>query len=307
VRRILLWLAANGWLRRHVPRWWFARRAVRRFMPGETADEALAAAERFREDGVGTLFTHLGENVTNPAEAAAATEGYAALLEEIAARDLDAEISVKLTHLGLDLDPAAAERHLESLVERARGLGAGCVWIDMESSAYTDATVDLYARLRRGHDNIGLCLQAYLRRTPADIQRLIPLGSAIRLVKGAYDEPATIAFSSRSEVDANFLAQAVLLAVQGRDHGVRLGLGTHDVRLIEQVAAYCEAAGIGRDTFEVQMLYGIRVNEQLRMAREGYRVRDLIAYGPHWYAWYLRRLAERPANVAFVARQVLPW
>jgi proline dehydrogenase len=308
MRHLLLWAARNSFLRNRIPRLWFARRAVRRFMPGEQLDDALAAADRFQADGIGTLFTHLGENVTDMAEADAVAAHYLDVLSRIKERGIDGEISTKLTQLGLDLDEAAAERHMVTLIERARELGGGTVWIDMEGSAYTEPTVAMYERLRAAHDNVGIALQAYLRRTAADIARLMPLEPTIRLVKGAYDEPAAIAFRKRSEVDANYLAQAAVILLEGRGKPkARLALGTHDVGLIEQIGAYAEAAGIGRDAYEIQMLYGIREDQQRRLARAGYRVIDLIAYGEFWYPWYVRRLAERPANVTFVLRQLLPW
>jgi len=306
MRRILLWLAQNRWLREHVPRWWFARRAVRRFMPGDELEDALRAGEAFAKDGIATLFTQLGENLTTLDEAQAVADHYLHVLDEIRRRGLDTWISVKPTQLGLDLDAAATSAHLDRLAAKAAEVGSQ-LWLDMESSAYTESTIALYESLRRAHPNVGICLQAYLRRTPADIQRLLPLAPGIRLVKGAYDEPASIVYRTAREVDEQYLAQAVLLLVEGRLHGARLALGTHDVRLVERVSAYAEAAGISRDAFEVQMLYGIRVDQQRRLARDGYRVRDLVSYGPAWYGWYLRRLAERPANVLFAARQFLPW
>jgi proline dehydrogenase len=167
--------------------------------------------------------------------------------------------------------------------------------------------VALYEELLPDHPNLGICLQAYLRRTAADVRRLLPLHPHIRMVKGAYDEPDAIAYRSRAEVDASYLAQCVVILTDGRDRAGRLGLGTHDVRLIEQVAATAEAAGIGREAYEVEMLYGIRADQQQRLAAAGYPTRTLIAYGEFWYPWYVRRLAERPANVAFVLRQLLPW
>lgn len=305
MRRILLWLAQNRWLREHVPRWWFARRAVRRFMPGDELEDALRASEAFAKDGIATLFTQLGENLTALDEAQAVADHYLHVLDEIRHRGLDTWISIKPTQLGLDLDAAVTSAHLDRLATKAAEVGSQ-LWLDMESSAYTESTITLYEGLRRAHPNVGICLQAYLRRTPADIQRLLPLGPGIRLVKGAYDEPASIAYRTAREVDEQYLAQAVLL-LEGRPNGARLALGTHDVRLVEQVSAYAEAAGISRNAFEVQMLYGIRVDQQRRLAREGYRVRDLVSYGPAWYGWYLRRLAERPANILFAARQLLPW
>ena len=276
-------------------------------MPGEQLSDALAAAEGLRAKGIGALFTHLGENLVDASEADAVAAHYLDALEQVRSRGIDGEMSVKLTQLGLDLDPALARRHLAALAAKAREIDAGVLWIDMEGSAYTEATVALYEELKPDHPNLGICLQAYLRRTAADIRRLLPVGAHIRMVKGAYDEPASIAYRSRAEVDAAYLAACVVLLTEGRDGGGRLGLGTHDVRLIEQVAATAEAAGIGRDAFEVEMLYGIRVDQQARLAAAGFPTRTLIAYGEFWYPWYVRRLAERPANVLFVLRQMLPW
>ena len=307
MRTILLWAARNAWLRRVIPRLWFARRAVRRFMPGEQLADALEAAERLRAKGIGALFTHLGENLTDASEADAVAAHYLDALEQITARGIDGEISVKLTQLGLDLDAAMTRRHLAALATRARELDAGVVWIDMEGSDYTESTVALYEEMLPQHPNLGICLQAYLRRTPADVRRLLPHRPHIRMVKGAYDEPARLAFRAKAEVDAAYLAQCVVVLTDGRETAGRLGLGTHDVRLIEQIAATAEAAGIGREAYEVEMLYGIRVDQQERLAAAGYPTRTLIAYGEFWYPWYVRRLAERPANVAFVLRQMLPW
>ncbi len=177
----------------------------------------------------------------------------------------------------------------------------------MEGSPYTERTIAFYERLRAGHPNTGICLQAYLRRTAADLRRLLPLEPQIRLVKGAYAEPASIAYQSRHDVDANYLALVVSMLDAFRGGAkIRIGLGTHDVRLIEQAAEHAAALGLPKPAFEVQMLYGIRMDQQRRLARDGYLVRDLIAYGEAWYPWYMRRLAERPANVIFVLRQMLP-
>ena len=303
MRRILLWMAGNAFLRRWLPRLPFARRAVRRFMPGETIEAALDAAERFRPDGIGILLTHLGENLTRLDQADAVAEHYHRVLDLVRARGLDAEVSLKLTQIGLDLDTERTYEHLAALTAHAAE-GGSTLWIDMESSAYVDRSLELYARLKAAHPNAGICLQAYLRRTPADVHALLPLQPQIRLVKGAYDEPASIAFRGRDEVDAAYQSLSVLMLPHAARGELRLGLGTHDTRLVERVADYARGAGIGIDEFEVQMLYGIRVDEQRRLAAEGYVVRDLIAYGEAWYAWYMRRLAERPANVVFALRQL---
>ena len=304
MRRILLWMARSRLLKRWLPRIWFVRRATRRFMPGETMEEALDAAEFFRPHRIGVLFTHLGENLTKLAEADAVADHYNTLLDRIAARGLDAEISVKPTQLGLDLDREATLHHLSGLAKHA-AQGDGLLWLDMEGSAYTDATLDLYRSLKEQNPNVGICLQAYLRRTPADVHDLLPLKPAIRLVKGAYDEPSSIAFRRKDEVSAAYQSLCVLMLPHADRGELRLGMGTHDTGLIERVAAHAAGVGIGKDAFEIEMLYGIRQNEQLRLAAEGYRVLALIAYGEAWYPWYMRRLAERPANVWFALRQIV--
>lgn len=303
MRRLLLWCAQNKWLAANVPRWAFARRAVRRFMPGEDFASALRAAVEFKAMGIGAVFTLLGENVTDLDQARTEVEQYTHVLAEGA--DLHAEISVKPTHLGLDVDPEAAYANLLRLA-KAAGRAKSFLWIDMEGSAYTEQTIDLYSRVHAHHPHTGICLQAYLHRTAADVASLLPHKPAIRLVKGAYSEPPEIAFQAKRDVDANYLALCAFAmpAVKRRD--VRLVLGTHDVDVIDRVWRFGAALGMDRSEIEVNMLYGIRTDEQLRLKREGFVVKGLIAYGDAWYAWYLRRLAERPANVLFAARQLLP-
>jgi proline dehydrogenase len=305
MRKALLWLARNAWLRERLPRLPVMQRAVRRFMPGEDVEDALHAAVDLQVLGIGTLYTRLGENLAEMAQAQAVADHYLGLLKRIQAAEIDGEISVKPTQLGLDVDEDACFELLRTLAAASEAQGS-CLWIDMEDSSYVDRTLDLYQRLRASHPRTGICLQAYLRRTAKDVERLLPIGPAIRLVKGAYDEPKEVAFRSKKEVDANFLGIAVTLLRESRTRPIRLGLGTHDVELVEQIAGHAAAAGIGKGAFEVQMLYGIRAKEQRRLARSGYRVQVLIAYGAAWYPWYMRRLAERPANVLFALRQLLP-
>jgi proline dehydrogenase len=305
MRRLLLWMARNRWLRDHLPKLWFAKRAVKRFMPGEDEGSALDAGERFKAEGITSEFTRLGENVTSSEEADAVAEHYLKLLDDIKARGLDGEVSLKLTQLGFDQDIEQTLARAGRLAERAAENGT-LLWVDMEGSAYAEATVAFYERLLKDHPNTGLCVQSYLKRTAADVQRLLPLGPHIRMVKGAYAEPPAIAYQDRRDVDANYLALCVAIleaARLGKD--VRLGLGTHDVRLIEQVAEHAGAMGLPKASFEIQMLYGIRMDQQRRFVREGYRVRDLISYGDAWYPWYMRRLAERPANIIFALRQII--
>lgn len=305
LRRLLLWMAGNRWLGERLPRLPFARRAVRRFMPGEEAATALIAGEDFRREGIGTVFTRLGENLIEIAEADEVAGHYLGFLDAIRERGLDGEVSVKLTQLGLDLDVERTFEHVGRLAARAAEHG-GTLWIDMEGSAYTEPTVAFYERLKARHANVGLCLQAYLRRTAADLQRLLSLEPAIRLVKGAYAEPPAIAYQTRHDVDANYLALTVtMLEAVRAGRPIRIALGTHDVRLVKQAAEHAAALGLPQTAFEVHMLYGIRMDQQRRLAGAGYPVRDLIAYGHAWYPWYMRRLAERPANVLFALRQIV--
>ena len=302
LRSVLLSASESRWLRERAVRYPFVRRAVSRFMPGEAADDALAAS---RALGVGTVLTRLGENLVSASEADGVAKHYLDVLDRVHEERLDVEISVKLTQLGFDMDVGRTDAHLARLAERSAQAGR-TLWIDMEGSAYTEATIACYERLRADHENVGLCLQAYLGRTAEDLRRLLPGQPAIRLVKGAYAEPAAIAFTSRRDVDASYLALALdVLAAAKAGGSVRIGLGTHDVGLIEQIADRAEAMGLPRTAFEVQMLYGIRTDQQRRLAAAGYAVRCLIAYGEAWYPWYMRRLAERPANVLFALRQIV--
>jgi proline dehydrogenase len=305
MRTVLLWMARNAWLKANLPRLFFMRRAVRRFMPGETLASALDASLPLRDAGIGTIYTRLGENLTAIEEADAVADHYVEVLDAIRERGLAGEISVKPTQLGLDLDEERTFEHLVRLAEHAATTGS-FLWVDMEGSAYTEATVRLYERLRAAQPRTGICLLAYLKRTAADIERLLPLDPAIRLVKGAYDEPAAIAYRAKRQVDASYLALATRFLLAGKGRSIRLGLGTHDVELVEQIAEGVAAAGVDRTGYEIEMLYGIRTKEQRRLVGAGYRVVTLIAYGEHWYPWYMRRLAERPANVTFALRSLLP-
>jgi proline dehydrogenase len=306
LRTALLWASRNGWLRANVPHWRFVRRATRRFMPGEDLDAALAAAARFQADGIGVWLTHLGENLTSLDEAQAVTEHYVEALRRVAQADLRAEISVKPTQLGLDLDEPATLAHARRLAA-AQAEAGGMLWLDMEDHTYVDRTLALVRTLRDEGATVGVCLQAYLRRTAADLEALAGSGIGVRLVKGAYAEPASVAFPAKRDVDLNFLALAARMLELSRGRGgLRAAFATHDVALLERIAALAEASGISRAGYEIGMLYGIRAADQRRLAREGHDVRDLVAYGTAWYPWYVRRLAERPANVLFVLRQLVP-
>jgi len=298
-------MARNPWLKQRVPRFSFVKKATRRFMPGEDVAAALVAADALIAQGQGILFTRLGENLTSIAEADTVAAHYHAVLDKSRTRLRPIEASVKPTQLGLDIDAEATFAHCDALARHAAEVGSW-LWLDMEGSPYVDPTLALYERLRAVHPNVGICLQAYLRRTPADVRRLLPLGPAIRLVKGAYDEPAAIAYRGRAEVSAAYQTLSVWLAEAARDGGVRFGLGTHDVELVRRIATFTDAAGVPREKLEVHMLYGIRAPELRKLQRDGFPAFTLVAYGASWYPWYMRRLAERPANVIFALRQILP-
>jgi proline dehydrogenase len=303
MRSLLLAAARNQWLREHATRYWFVRGTVSRFMPGETLDDALAAAETLRRKKVGTVFTHLGENVKDGAEAQQVTEHYLEVLKRIRESGLLAEISVKLTQLGLDLSPDLCFEHLNAIVEGARK--DSTVWVDMEASNYVDATLDLYRRALTAYSNVGVCLQAYLHRTKDDLAKLLPLRPSIRLVKGAYDEPAEIAFARKQDVDENYFELGKqMLRAKKENRCVRAAFGTHDVGLIQRLADFAAVEGLGKRDFEVQMLYGIQRGEQERLASEGCTSIVLVSYGDYWYPWFVRRLAERPANLWFMVRNV---
>jgi proline dehydrogenase len=301
LRAALLAGSESAWLREKAVRRPAVRRAVARFMPGETVEDALAAAAALDAERIGAVLTRLGENVRDAGEADEVARHYL----DVLGRTDAPELSVKPTQLGLDLDPALCERHLRSLVERAKAV-ARYVWIDMEQSRYVDATLDLATRLSAIGPHVGVCVQAYLRRTPADVERLVSAGAGVRLVKGAYQEPDDVAFPSRREVDAQYLALARrLLAADARQAGVRAVFGTHDPEILETIRRHACIEGLPRDATEFHLLYGIQRAEQRRLAQDGHRVRVLISYGTYWFPWYMRRLAERPANVLFVVKSVL--
>lgn len=302
-RNILLWASENQYLLRHVPNYRFVRKARRRFMPGEELDDAIEAAGVFRGDGIPTVFTYLGESISDLSEAVAVRDHYRGLLDRIASEKLDIEISVKLTQLGLDLSADHAYEHFAALAAHAKELN-NVVWIDMERSNYVDATLDLYRNVKRIFPNTGICLQSYLRRTKKDAESLLELSPLVRLVKGAYNEPADIAFPDKGDVDRNYYELSMMLLKAIREHNARVAFGTHDTILHAKVIKAADDAGVPKEKLEFQMLYGIKPSEQKRLAKEGYNIRVLISYGKAWYKWYVRRLAERPANVGFVVRNI---
>jgi proline dehydrogenase len=303
MRSLLLAASQSRWLREHATHYSFVRGTVSRFMPGETLDDALGAAEALGNKKIGAVFTHLGENIKDREEAQEVADHYIVVLERIKQKGLQAEISVKLTQLGLDLSLDLCFEHLNAIVARAQK--DSIVWVDMEASNYVDATLDVYRRALAAYPNVGICLQAYLHRTKEDLTSLLPLRPSIRLVKGAYNEPPEIALARKQDVDENYFELGKqMLRAKKEGRCVRAAFGTHDVTLIQRLAEHANAEGFAKKDFEVQMLYGIQRAEQERLAGEGYSSIVLVAYGSYWYPWFVRRLAERPANLWFMVRNV---
>jgi len=301
MRRAILMASASPWMRKNAPRYGFLRRTVTRFMPGENIDDALAAARQLAEKRIATLVTHLGENIEDRDEAETITRHYLDVLQRIGSAALPTEVSVKLTQLGLDLDREFCYANLVRLIEATPP--DKTLWIDMEQSPYVDVTLEVYLRARKAYANVGVCVQAYLYRTQKDLDSLIAIGAAVRLVKGAYNEPAEIAYPRKKDVDTSYMELAKrLLSPEARRAGVRAAIATHDRALIASLIHWAAEQGVPKNRLEFQMLYGIQRAEQLRLAQEGYRSAVLISYGTFWYPWFMRRLAERPANVLFIAR-----
>jgi proline dehydrogenase len=272
-----------------------------RFVAGETLDACVAVLRRLNEDGLHANTTVLGEAIPDAAGAATVTAEYEVVLGRLVAEELRANVALKLTHLGLSFDEEVAYANVEQLVARAGELGS-FIRVDMEQSELVDATLRVYERLRgAGHDNVGTALQSYLRRTPGDLERLLPLSPNLRIVKGAYLEPAAIAYPDKGDVDRAYVA----LVERGLREGAYIAVATHDEAIIRHVQAFAEREGIARDRFEFQMLYGVRSGLQRSIAAEGYKVLVATPFGPDWYPYLMRRLAERPANVGFVVRNVV--
>jgi proline dehydrogenase len=297
-RDAILLAARSRWLAEHLPRYRFVRATVARFMPGERMEDAIQAAERLAAEGIPATFTYLGENVEDAADADAVVEHYLTLLDLIEERGIDAEISVKPTHLGLDLDAEETFQRLRRLAQRSAAMRKH-LFLDMESAAYVDPTLAIYRRLRDEFENTGVCIQAYLHRTPQDVADLLATGGSVRLVKGAYREQGDVAIHDRRRIRATF--EKLALEFLRWSGGGRLALATHDVPLLTEIERRAAAAGFGRDAYEIQMLYGIRAADQRRLAREGFLVRVLISYGSHWYPWFMRRLAEHPGRNLWLA------
>ena len=298
-------MSTNAWLRERATKTAFVRRSVSAFMPGERLEDAVQAAASQQQQGIATILTKLGENVTRDDEAEEVTRHYLDVLDAVHAAGLRAQISVKPTQLGLDLDRDRCFARLARLVERADAR-ENFVWIDMESSPYVDPTLDLFRRARAVSPRVGVALQAYLYRTAEDVESLVPLGAAIRLVKGAYLEPPSVAYPRKADVDENFYRLSCrLLAADAQRAGGLLHIATHDATLADRLVAFIDAQRVPTSAYGYAMLYGIQRQLQQRLVKSGRPLSVLIAYGEYWFPWYMRRLAERPANVWFVVKNIV--
>lgn len=302
MRSLLLWMAGSPAWKRVLTGLPVTRRVVGRFIPGESLSEALEAVAELNREGYCATLNPLGENVTDRRAAAAAADAYVEILDRIAERGLDANVSVKLTMLGLDLGDDVALENLLRVVSAAERHD-NAVRIDMESSAYVERTLEIWRLARERWPEIGVVIQSYLRRSAADVERLILEGASIRMVKGAYAEPPEIAFADKREVDESFMQLLDRLArSDAQTLGVRVAVASHDGRMLDHGRRLVERDDL--DGWEFQMLYGIGREHQARMLAAGHRVRIYVSYGPSWYPWFMRRLAERPANLLFFLRHL---
>jgi proline dehydrogenase len=299
-RAAILRAASSGRLQRLVQGHGM-RLGAARFVAGETLDECVAVLRRLNDAGLHANTTLLGEAITHPAGVTQVVRSYEEILDRIGVEALRANVALKLTHLGLSFDEGLAYENMERLAARAEGLGQ-FVRIDMEQSEFVDATLRTYERLRAaGHANVGTVLQSYLYRSPADLERLLPLEPNLRIVKGAYLEPAAIAYPQKHEVDAAYVA----LVERGLTSGAHIAVATHDERIIARIRSFAEQEDVPRDRFEFQMLYGVRPALQREIAAAGYKVLVATPFGPDWYPYLMRRLAERPANLLFFLRSLV--
>ena len=302
LRAGLLWLSEQPHIFRFVRKNGLAKRFASRFVAGETVDTAVAALHDLNAAGVTASLDLLGESVTNADEAHAARDVYLQTLDRIHATRAQANVSVKLTQMGLEIDAGLCVANLRAIIGRAKEHGS-FVRIDMEQSSYTEQTLDLFARVFYPEfgNAVGVVLQSYLRRTAQDVDAMIALGARVRLCKGAYQEPATVAFPAKRDVDANYIACMERLLERGNYPGI----ATHDERIIAHAKDYARRRRIGVERFEFQMLYGVRRDLQLGLRRDGWNVRVYVPFGTHWYPYLMRRLAERPANIAFIVGNVV--
>jgi proline dehydrogenase len=302
-RSLLLAASQNKWLRERASRYKFVRQSVARFMPGEELEDALAAARTLETRNIAGVFTRLGENITDVREADEVTQHYLDALRKIRETGLHTEISVKLTQLGLDQSAELCIAKVKQIVQQEDPNKT--VWIDMEASNYVDATLEVYKSVVSTFPRTGICLQAYLFRTRVDLEALYALKPSVRLVKGAYKEPPEVAYPAKKDVDESYFALGrEMLRAQRDGRMIRVAFGTHDAALIQRLADFTAKEGLPKNALEIQMLYGIQRSEQERLASAGYRSGVLVAYGSYWYPWFVRRLAERPANLWFILKNL---
>ena len=300
-RSALLYLARQEKLKDFAARFSLFRKVTSRFIAGENIDEAVAAIRELNAQGCSASFDHLNESVSSVAETEGEVTEYLNVLSRIDESGINSNVSIKLTQFGLEIDPELAYRNARQVVMEAARRG-NFVRVDMESSAVTQVTIDIFKRLRAefGLNDVGIVLQSYLRRTVEDAQELLKIPARIRICKGAYNEPPEVAFPDKKDVDENYVRVMKLLLSSGTYHGI----ATHDPNMINETIRYARDEGIGKDAFEFQMLYGIRRDLQEKLGSDGYNMRVYVPYGKHWYPYFMRRLAERPANVWFVMKNL---
>ena len=304
MRKALLWASTNAWLRERAMRTNFVRVSVRKFMPGEHIEDAIQAAVALKPQGVNAIFTKLGENITQLSEAQDVYDHYIKVLSLIKSAGVDGEISIKPTQLGYDQDKEICFDYCMKILKACEAQNT-LFWIDMEGSIYTEGTIELFKRLRAHSTKVGIAIQAYMIRTDKDLDELAALGSTVRMVKGAYLEPPTVAFAEKTKVDEQYYKNcARLLQDDANKPGALLHMGTHDTILQDRLLKLIKERNVDKSRYEFAMLYGINTPRQLELAKRGERIRCLVAYGEYWFPWYMRRLGERPANVWFVAKNI---
>jgi proline dehydrogenase len=300
-RSALLYLSKQEGLKDFATKFSPLKKLTTRFVAGEDIDEAVGAIRVINATGATASFDHLNEGVSRADETDEEVREYRQILARIDETGIKSNVSIKLTQFGLEIDPELCYRNARAVVEDAARRG-NFVRVDMEQSAVTQVTIDIFKRLRAEFDlnTVGIVLQSYLRRTASDVEDILKIPARIRLCKGAYNEPPEVAFPDKRDVDANYVAQMKILLSSGVYHGI----ATHDERMIEATVAHAQREGIAKEAFEFQMLYGVRRDLQVQLARDGYGMRVYVPYGKHWYPYFMRRLAERPANVWFILKNM---
>lgn len=300
LRNILLYLASKKNLANKIMRLKIFKNMANRFIAGETREDAIRITKKLNAENIAVTFDHLGENTFTKEQSESAAEEYIILLEEINKNNINANISIKLTQMGLDIDSKICYQNVEKILKKAAELN-NFIRIDMESSNYTDLTLEVFKNLRKRYENVGIVIQAYLYRSAKDIDEILQLRGSIRLCKGAYNEPSTIAFKRKKDTDKNYLLLMKKLLFDSQYHAI----ATHDEKIIRAAIEYVREFNLPKEKFEFQMLYGIRTNRQLELTKEGYRMRIYLPYGTEWYPYFMRRLGERPANLFFFIKHLL--